>query len=379
MVVKCLIYVCATKILMNKSFPAFSLALLLLAMWVPANGLELVSGKTILVFNGGVFAPEINGFVGNYTPAGNNVINGTSELGMGPLQNYLTDAVNALFLPANDFDGENLTFIKEWFDLGGKLLWVAGDSDFGGYFIADHLNPVLEEVGSVLRLDAGAVEDPVSNDGASYRVVANQLGDGPISNAIRDQVAEANTLREIDYFKMPFHGPTAVYYLNDGVPSDLREENLDTVEVVVMSSPDALGIDQDLSAGTGDFYASINASGNLPLLAVEIMGNNAVVVSGEGVFKDFKNMYGNTLPVSGEFHHGSIVVDTLLSYLWQEVIPTLDSTSTMSNTTVGQDSVQETPSLQLPVSNLPMVLAIAVLVPLRKRIMTDGFSILRMY
>ncbi len=277
----------------------------------PVSADELVTGKTFVVFNGdGVFEPEINGFYTNYTDAGNTIINGT-DMTLEDLKGNLTSDVDALFLPANDLSGEDLTFIKEWFDLGGKMLWVAGDSDFGGYFISDNLNPVLEEVGSVLRLDSGAVDDPVSNDGASYRVVANTLGDGPIASAIKEHVTGD--------FKMPFHGPTSVYYMKDGAPADLRNADLENVEVVIMSSDDSKGIDQDLTAGTGDFYASINASGNLPLLAVETMGNNVVVVSGEGVFRDYKNMYGNALEKSGEFHYGSIAVDTIINYVFENI------------------------------------------------------------
>ncbi len=277
----------------------------------PVSADELVSGKTFVVYNGGgVFAPEINGFYTNYTEAGNTIINGT-DMTLENLKGNLTADVDALFLPANDLSGADLSFIKEWFDLGGKMLWVGGDSDFGGFFIADNLNPVLEEVGSVLRLDSGAVDDPVSNDGASYRVVANQLGDGPIASAIKEHVDGD--------FKMPFHGPTSVYYMKDGAPADLRNATLDNVEVVVMASPDSKGIDQDLSAGTGDFYASINATGDLPLLAVETIDNNVVVVSGESVFKDYKNMYGNSLEKSGEFHYGSIVVDTIISYVFENI------------------------------------------------------------
>lgn len=275
----------------------------------PVAADELVSGKTFLIANGGVFEPDVNGFYTNYTNAGNTVING-SDMTMDDLKAKLTSDVDALFLPANNFTGEDLTFIKEWFALGGKLLWVAGDSDFGGFFLAGDLNPVLEEVGSVLRLDAGAVDDPVSNDGASYRVVANQLGDGPISDEIKDYVGVGN-------FTMPFHGPTSVYYVKDGAPADLREADLENVEVVVKSSPNATAIDQDLSAGPGDYYASINAKGNLPLLAVEKMDTNYVVVSGEGVFRDYKNMYGNALEKSGEFHYGSFVVDEIISYVFE--------------------------------------------------------------
>lgn len=325
--------------------------LLVLSFGNQSQAVELVTGKTFLVFNGeGAFAPEINGFYTNYTSAGNRVING-SDMTMDDLRTKLTADVDALFLAANNFEGVDLSFIKDWFDLGNKLLWVAGDSDFGAFFIADDLNPVLEEVGSVLRLDAGAVDDPVINDGASYRVIANQLGEGRISDAIR---------AEIDgELRMPFHGPTSVYYVNNGVPSDLREATLDNVEVVVKSSPHASAIDQDLSAGAGDFYASIGAVGDLPLLVVETMGSNMVVVSGEGVFKDYKFMYGNSMEKSGEFHHGSIVVDTVISFM-----PSGGSiVDTSSNSSVGTETT--TPALSLPLSLVPF--SIATLVVVRKR------------
>ncbi|RMG34178.1 MAG: hypothetical protein D6732_10790 [Methanobacteriota archaeon] len=343
---------------MKTHWSVLSVFLLVLAAAVNVPALTLVTGRTFLVYTGeGVFAPEINGFYANYTEAGNTVINGT-DMTLEDLRGNLTADVDALFLPAIDLSDMDLSFIKEWFDLGGKMLWVGGDSDFGGFFIADNLNPALEEVGSVLRLDSGAVDDPVSNDGASYRVVANQLDDGPIASAIKEHVDGD--------FKMPFHGPTSVYYMKDGEPFDLRNADLDNVEVVVMSSPLARAIDQDLSQGVGDFYSNIDAIGNLPLLAVETIGSNMVVVSGEAVFKDYKNMYGNRLERSGEFHYGSIVVDTVISFM-----PSVNSSSetssretTTNSSTLTSDS---SPILSAPISLVPFAIAVIVLV--RKRIL----------
>ncbi len=287
----------------------FLVALMLMGSVAPAS--SLVTGKTFVIYTGsGAFHQDYNGFYGNYTGAGNTVIN-ASDFTYDALVAILENTtVDALFLPGNEFaDNESLTPIKTWFESGKKLLWVAGDSDFGGYFVSQKLNPVLETVGSVLRLDAGAVDDPVSNDNASYRVVANQLGDGPI----------ASTIDATD-FKMIFHGSTSVYYVENGTPKDLRNATVDNVEVVVKSSKDAKVIDQDLSASSGDFYVTINeTTGNYPMLVTETIGDSMVVVSGEANFADYKNMYGNTFEVSREFHYGSIVVDAIITYFFEKI------------------------------------------------------------
>ncbi len=282
---------------------------------VVGHELSLVTGKTFLIYGGNDPShSDFNGFYTNYTNAGNTVINGTDVETIDQLKAKLTDDVDVLLLPGNQFtSSDDLSFIKTWFEKGDKLLWVAGDSDYGSYFNASLLNPVLETVGSVLRLDAGAVSDDTSNDGADYRVVANTLGSGPIATELKEYVNDT-----VAPFRMPFHGPTAVFYMKDGAPADLRNANVDNVEVVISSSDKAKGIDQDLSATAFDYYASINATGNLPMLVVESMNTSSVIVSGEVNFADYKNMYGNVLEKAGTFHYGSIMVDALISFLFEE-------------------------------------------------------------
>ncbi len=311
----------------------FGFGLLLISLMVasaslPASGAVGVSGKTFLVYLGSSPAhTDISGFYTNYTAKSNTVINSTTMTLANLKGNLTTKNVDALLLPGNQFkDSDNLTFIKTWFDQGNKLLWVAGDSDFGGYFNASKINPVLKLVGSVLRLDAGAVADPVWKDGASYRVVANQLGTGAIADKIKSQVTN---------FTAPFHGPTAVYYEQNGVAKDLRTTTPTNVQVVVKSSANATALDQDLSGTAADFYVTSTTTGNYPLLATETMKSNMVVVSGEADFTSYKNMYGKTLEKSGKAHDGMIVVDTVIDYFFNSVATKSSSPLNFVAVTIG--------------------------------------------
>lgn len=278
------------------------------AAFNPASA--LVADKTFMIYTGHSAAHDnVSGFIGNYS-TDNTIINGTDI----DFATELDDSVDALFLPGNEgFTTAELTAIGDWFALDGKLLWVAGDSDFGDFFIAADLNPVLKKVGSVLRLDAGAIDDVESSDGSGYRVVSTGVGDGEIATAVTEGMDNVTTI---------YHGPTSVYYVVGDVRTDLRGADVENVEVITMASPTAKILDQDVTLGDDDFYYSIandKAEGNYPMLAVEVMGKGMVIVSGEASFTSYKNMYGNFFEKSGNYHVGGELVDNLITYFFEEV------------------------------------------------------------
>jgi len=76
--------------------------------------------------------------------------------------------------PTNPFYPDEIKAIKSWLQEGGKVLWVAGDSDYGsGAKVQQFVDSLLDQLGMTnLRVDLCSVEDPVSNAGKPYRVVA---------------------------------------------------------------------------------------------------------------------------------------------------------------------------------------------------------------
>lgn len=329
---------------------------LISAMINPTSG-NIVEGKTIMIYTGNSAShTDMSGFYSNYSHA-NTVINNTEI----DFTTELNANVDALFLPANEgFSLTSINAISNWFALGNKLLWVAGDSDYGGYFIARDLNPVLESVGSVLRIDAGAIDDLVSNDGSGYRVVSTGVGNGEIAQAITKDMINVS---------LPFHAPTSIYYMNNEQGADLRSNNVENVEVIIFSSPYAKVLDQDVSMGDDDFYYSTESYGNYPLLAVERIGNSTVVASGECNFCSYKTMYGTSFEKSRNPHLGSEFVDSLISYFLPEIVD-------ISNITV-TTSIINTPPVFVPINGTAVMISITFVTILTRKLKQRKYSIIK--
>ncbi len=264
-------------------------------------------GIILIDISHGSYHTDYNWFVGNWTEKGFDVMVWSNP--NVTLSSLLNDSVKAVLLPGAKvpYSDADLSALKSWFEAGNKLLWVAGDSDYGGYFNASSsLNPVLEYLGANLRLSWDAVDDTQSNDGASYRVIANETG--------TDEVAKCLTR---DVKRAVFHGPTSVLGWENNAPVDLRNTTIDGVSVVMKSSAAAKTIDQDVSLNpTYDYYTytAKNITGNYPLLVVQFMKNSMLVVSGEANFADYKNMYG-LITEHGDEQQGKILVDNIMAYV----------------------------------------------------------------
>jgi hypothetical protein len=257
-----------------------------------------VSDKTLLIYAGHGSFDSYDNFDAAYNDS-NTVLRETTWPSL--------DGADLLFLAQNREINEEsiLADIDAWFG-NGKVLWVASDSDFSGDCLSSCLNDVLETVGSQLRLDASAVYDPVHNDGASYRVMSYEAGDGPIATQVLTGVANIS---------MPFHGPTSVYASVSGTATDLRTTVPEGVEVILYSADTSLIDDQDASLSAEDFYSGESTTGSYPLLAVEEMSNGGIIIaSGEAILSDYKNMYGDVWEQSALPHEGKEISDNLLTW-----------------------------------------------------------------
>jgi hypothetical protein len=192
--------------------------------------------------------------------------------------------------------------LKQWFDGGNKTLWISGDSDYSGFFIQTEANAVLDYLGAHLRFDAGSIEDRESNTGASYRVIANETGDGLIASIVTEGVE-----------RVLFHGPTAILGYTDGLV-DLRNTSIDNVEIIMYTSAAATVIDGDSSNNEFDFYFKSSENGSYPMLVIEKIGNSYLIISGDTTFSDYKNSYGIVSFSDNSTTQGSILVDQLLNF-----------------------------------------------------------------
>ncbi|MHA2254367.1 MAG: hypothetical protein ACXAD7_28750, partial [Candidatus Kariarchaeaceae archaeon] len=218
---------------------------------------------------------------------------------------------NVLLIPSSNaiYSDDELNMIGDWFySEGPHLIWIAGDSDYGGFYLPEPNNGILERLGTSLRLSADAVDDAVNNDGASYRVaVQSPLQDGALNTIFTEGVGSAI-----------FHGPTSVLGYQDGVV-DLSEASLEGVEVIMQSSDEATALDQDETFSEFDYY-SMNRphGGNYPMIAVQDMTENKyVIASGEVIYSDYKFQYSyetHSGVWNGGFHEGKQLVDNILSW-----------------------------------------------------------------
>ncbi len=227
--------------------------------------------------------PSHDDSYGNFTKA---LEDAESEINVN-IDFEIGEDTNVLIIPASTtmYTSTKLEAIKDWFneDNVARLLWVAGDSDYGGYFLQESTNAVLAEVESNLRMGAESISDTVSNDGASYRVIANDSQDNGDINAIITDGVDGCL----------FHGSTAILGYTTTVV-DLRTTSIDGVEIIMKSSAHALAQDGDGSHTEFDFYEYTGATGAYPMMAIEDTGNyKYIIASGECIFSDYKQMYSD--------------------------------------------------------------------------------------
>lgn len=275
-----------------------------------------VSGATfaIDISHGGYHTTEedLAPLIDNLTIAGNTVllINETWEL---------PDEVDCLFLtqPDDPFTADEKADIDAWLDLGDKLLFVSGDSDYGGFFMEENANDLLEYVGAMLRLDATSIEDPEFNDGSAYRCAAQEFGYG---DPLYDGLAE--NLTKNMYAGIILHGPCAVLAYDGYYYKDIRYGKSvfpERLQVLITYGRNATSIDSDFSddyLGL-DLYANSSDTGFYPAVVAEKINDSTIIVSGEAFYTHYKFMY-DIITENGAyndgFHCGYILVNNIINY-----------------------------------------------------------------
>lgn len=180
-----------------------------------------------------------------------------------------------------------LNAIKDWFDEGGKAIWVTGDSDYGlNYGDSDYdllrqssANEVLAKIGSVLRIEECSIEDPVTNAGENYRVYG-----------LSEKCDE-----EVDFLvggvnSALFHGPAPIIAYQDGEYISIEQEKPVNVYRVMWTSGNATIANYN---PPDPQVHSVGENGNFVLMAVEVnyAKKNVVIVTGDAPFDHYTGMY----------------------------------------------------------------------------------------
>jgi len=223
----------------------------------------------------------------------------------------------------NAFLASEITAIADWFNTGARFLWVGCDSDFGnlptqGQFVNDNMAAILEAVNSHVYPEPTSIEDPESNAGASYRVIANQTSDDPFVSEI---------VKDVETVLM--HGPTLVYGSNNdnspGVgidPVALEVTTITDVYPLLYYSDFATVIDNDLTSpfvhNHGDVGAFVAAT-----IETNVGSSNddAIIVSGAS-YADYRSMH---IDDYYEMWNGSTFVRQAIDFGMSLRVPSIDN------------------------------------------------------
>ncbi len=191
-----------------------------------------------------------------------------------------TMLISVLSDKAQSYSEAEVTAIQDWLDEGGKTIWLCGDSDYGqDYLRIDTINALLEDIGSVLRVEHCASEDPVSNGGAPYRVLS-----------VTDNIAEEFSFLAVGVDRALTHSPGVLTAYSGGRYWTLAEEQPDDVYVLLTTSEMGQIYDHNPpepeSVEAGDEGSFVTVA-----LEVDWALDNMVILEGEAPFGSYMPMY----------------------------------------------------------------------------------------
>jgi len=265
--------------------------------------------------------------------------------------------------PSWQYTADEIKAIGEWFNQGGKLLWVGSDSDYvepyyvaaQGDFKQREPNKVLEAVRSPLRLEFSSVEDVVGAGalGAPIRVCAMDTLDG-VNAAGYAGVITKGTSRVL------FDGPSVIIGFKTGRYVSIEEVLDENIFWLYRTSAQATIVDHD---ATRPMVLRVGQKGRFVLAAAQAVkvGDkfSKIVVTGESILGD-RNIssanYGD-LKLSGPV----FVRNALAWGLQKEPTETL-ATTTATTSSAGEAATTATGSVAFPLTG--MILAILVIASL---------------
>ncbi|MDG7007826.1 MAG: hypothetical protein JRN06_06245 [Nitrososphaerota archaeon] len=233
---------------------------------------------------------DMSNMWGNLTKAGYTVntqlLNQTTPITSSELSGVSVLFIGQLSSLSLNYTASEVAAIKGWFQTGGKLLMVSGNSDYAyGNATADNSwqekvpNMLMSAIGSSLRLDYGEVTDQpgVGAAGAGFRVYANAANPGSINTQGWAATLTNGTTR------VRFHGTTNVIgYLNGKyVPFD--QLPTDTIAWLYKTSPQG---SQTAQGAVSTLVTPSNTPGQWVLAAAEKIPEGGtyskVVLAGAG-------------------------------------------------------------------------------------------------
>jgi hypothetical protein len=173
-----------------------------------------------------------------------------------------------------------LSAIKDWLNEGGKAIWVAGDSDYGDDRLRQPtMNDVLEEIGSVLRIEECQVSDPISSAGADYRVLGlSEKCDSEVKYLVKGVT------------RALFHSPGDILAYVGGEYVDLAKTRPENVYRIMWSSSTSIITNNN---EPDPQLNEVGEEGTFVLMAMEIdyAKKNIIIAAGEAPYDQYAGMY----------------------------------------------------------------------------------------
>ncbi len=216
--------------------------------------------------------------------------------------------------PLANFTPDEVSAIRRWLEDGGRVLWIAADSDYGnGAKTQEIVDRFLTQLNMTnLRVDLCSVEDPVSNvGGKSYRVVAydDPWKDTPMRDILVKNLKHGG--------RVLTHGPGVIAWVDekDGTGNwhQLNETSKPKYAYVIVHSNSSSDIVENSVPAANAYQAG--DKGAFPIVAAQIvpLGDNkqpdVIIISGE-------TPYGGYLPIwTAEYYNISLDGPTFVSNL----------------------------------------------------------------
>ncbi|MGY5852950.1 MAG: hypothetical protein RTU92_05225 [Candidatus Thorarchaeota archaeon] len=226
----------------------------------------------------------------NLTAMGYNVVWADAGLNSSILADAGALIIGSVYGAENYFRNSEIQAISSWYNTGGKFMWIAYDSDYGGAQpLLDNMTAILESVGSHVYAEPSQVSDPVSNCVEPYRIVATGTSMNPM-------VVETG----LGVDKVLMHGPNLLYGSNSPTPAygvnpvALETTTISNVYPILYYSENAEISDTDLipplAHDDGDVGAFVAATIEFGLGVDE---TGVLVVSGASPYGDYMPMYAS--------------------------------------------------------------------------------------
>jgi len=223
----------------------------------------------------------------------------------GPINASQLKGVDILLLgqPTVAFSPDEMTAIKNWLASGNKVLYVAGDSDYGpGQKTIQQINDLLAAIGTKLRLEHGAVysDNPDVTAKAYYRMLTFVEPDA-------DPLLRTDLIKRDVTLPILMHGPGCVVWVDaQGKYHDPVKETFPGLFRLVWAHKSYMGDNTPPTPYVYDLMAYGKGTGDhdFVMYAAEYWAdkNVLIVVAGESLYGDYEPAWASAyygVPLDG--------------------------------------------------------------------------------